>query len=515
MRALHGSRISVIVAGLAALVAMVVAPAAADARSSAQYRVEGRGWGHGIGMSQYGANGYALKGWTGEQIIQHYFTGTVVAPKAVDSPNQLRVRLQYNLVTTRIEVSSSGVVRQGLVTQPLLPADVVELTEVGGVELRATVIRGAERTLLASGSGAPVTITPDLDGSLIARFSGEFAGSGTRYRGTITGQLAQPGSSSDPSRQRIAVTNLVQLESYLRGVVPRESSASWPIEALRAQAIAARSYALYGIRNRGYFDLYSTTMSQVYGGQSAEARSSDDAVASTAGMVARVGDASGPLAQTFFFSTSAGRSANNEDVWTGGAPVSYLRSVPSPFETASPYFVWKRSTTPGVTSDLRVYTPAQLAAKFRGSFAGLFKGVSVAITPSGYAGKVTVRGSKGSGTVSANTVQSNWGLRSTYFRIWLLSVNAPNVIRQGQYVTLTGSAPSTGVTTLTRTVKGVTAKPLRLKVDKRGMWHAPMKVTGPSLVTLTRSGVVGPRLFLRPTAGATKPTPPPTTTTID
>ncbi|MCW2949709.1 MAG: SpoIID/LytB protein [Thermoleophilia bacterium] len=503
----HPTRI-VRAAVVAASLALLIVTPVSHARSSAQYRVEGRGWGHGIGMSQFGAKGYAQKGWTGEQIIAHYFTGTVIAPKPAGTPDSVRVRLQTGLVTARIEISSSGVVRQGLVTQSLLPSDVVEVTEIDGVELQAAIIRNSVRTVLASGSPAPVTVTPSLDGSLITRFGGEFAASGTRYRGTMTASLVQPGSSHTAANQRVAVVNTVPLESYLRGVISREMSASWELEALRAQAIAARSYALVGIRTGGYFDLYSTTSSQVYGGASAEAANSDNAVASTAGLVARVGDANGKVAQTFFFSTSAGRTANNEDVWTGGTPYTYLRSVPSPFESASPYFTW--TYKPGNAGALKIYTPAQLAAKFRGSYAGLFKGVNVALTPSGYAGRVTVLGSKGGSSIGAGTIQANWGLASTYFRIWLLSVNAPNVIHKGQYVTLTGRAPTSGITTLTRTVNGIVAKPIALKVDKAtGAWKAPVKVTGTSFVKLTRSGLVGPRLKLAPTAAPTG-----TTTTI-
>ncbi|MBC7460177.1 MAG: SpoIID/LytB domain-containing protein [Thermoleophilia bacterium] len=82
----------------------------------------------------------------------------------------------------------------------------------------------------------------------------------------VRGHLAQR------SGRRVAVTNTVAHESHLRGVVSREMSASWEPQALRAQAVAARSYALYAVSaSKGvrYFDLYSTTMSQVYGGASA------------------------------------------------------------------------------------------------------------------------------------------------------------------------------------------------------------------------------------------------------
>ncbi|MCW2973937.1 MAG: SpoIID/LytB protein [Thermoleophilia bacterium] len=496
--------------GLAALAAVLlsvlVAAPAASARSSAQYRIEGRGWGHGIGMSQYGAKGYAQKGWSGEQIIGHYFTGTVVAPKPATSPNSLRVLLKPGLDTARVLITSSGTVRQGLVTKPLLPSDVVEFAQVGGIALEARIIRNGETTVLAAGSATDVTITPSLDGSLKTQFRGEFAGPNTAYRGTITGQLVK--TSSSATSGRVAVTNTVALESYLRGVVSREMSASWEQQALRAQAIAARSYALYGINpaSTRYFDLYSTTMSQVYGGASAEMPQTDEAVASTADQVVRVGDANGKLAQTFFYSTSGGRSANNEDVWTGGTPLRYLRSVVSPFEQESRCTVWIYKS-PATQCQMPIYTPAQLAAKLKGSYAGLFKGVDVTLSPSGYASKVNVRGSKGGSTISAGTLQANWGLASTWFRFQLLSINAPNVIKQGQYVTLTGRAPTTGITTLTRTVKGISAKPIAVKVNKTtGLWKAPVKVTGPSVITLTRSGIPGPRLALKPTA--------PTTTTV-
>ena len=112
---------TILIALMAAAVLLAVA-SCASARSSAQYRIEGRGWGHGIGMSQYGADGYAKQGMTGERIIQHYFTGTVVAPRPANGPTDLRVLLQSYLSPARIEVTSRALVRQGIATASLPPA---------------------------------------------------------------------------------------------------------------------------------------------------------------------------------------------------------------------------------------------------------------------------------------------------------------------------------------------------------------------------------------------------------
>jgi stage II sporulation protein D len=140
--------------------------------------------------------------------------------------------------------------------------------------------------------------------------------------------------------------NAVDLESYVRGVVPKESPSSWPPEALKAQAVAARSYAIAdAVRGSGY-DQYDDTRSQVYGGAKAETAKSNAAVDATAGQVVMY---AGKVAQTFFFSTSGGYTENNENSSLGfGQPaIPYLRGVEDPYEaeTASPYEHWKRKYT--------------------------------------------------------------------------------------------------------------------------------------------------------------------------
>ncbi|MCW2920215.1 MAG: putative sporulation protein SpoIID, partial [Thermoleophilia bacterium] len=143
----------IIMLSLCALVVTSAWASAALARSGAQYRIEGRGWGHGIGMSQYGAAGYAAQGWTSDQIIRHYFTGTVVAPRPADGPTDLRVLLQSYLAPATVELTSAGVLRQGSATLPLVAGDTVELRSAG-LYLLATRIHEGVRTNVASGSAA-------------------------------------------------------------------------------------------------------------------------------------------------------------------------------------------------------------------------------------------------------------------------------------------------------------------------------------------------------------------------
>jgi stage II sporulation protein D len=163
----------------------------------------------------------------------------------------------------------------------------------------------------------------------------------------------------------VNVINEIPLESYLRGVVPVEVSASWPVEAVKAQAIAARSFAE---RQRepgtGTFDLYDDTRHQVYRGILGEKAGGDAAVNGTAGQVVRT--SSGAIANTLYHSAAGGWTENNEDAFvssTGAritAVYSYLRGVSdrradgTAYDEASPFDTWKTKT----------YTLSQLQAWF-------------------------------------------------------------------------------------------------------------------------------------------------------
>ena len=151
---------------------------------------------------------------------------------------------------------------------------------------------------------------------------------GTAYRGALLVHR-QAG--------KLTIVNRLPLDRYLRGVVPWEMPDDWQREALRAQSVVARSYALATLKPGALFDLYADTRSQVYGGIPAEAVSTNRAIGSTAG---RVLYWNGHVATTFYHSTSGGRTVSNDEAWPGAAPVPYLVSVSDPYDGLSKLHRW-------------------------------------------------------------------------------------------------------------------------------------------------------------------------------
>ncbi len=151
---------------------------------------------------------------------------------------------------------------------------------------------------------------------------------GRAYRGTLT--LHRSGA-------RLTVVNRLPLDRYLRGVVPWEMPYYWHPEALKAQAVVARSYALATLKPTNLFDTYADTRSQVYGGIEAERVTTNRAIAATHGRVLLW---DGAVATTFYHSTSGGRTAPVEQVWPKASPVPYLVSVPDPHDGISKHHRW-------------------------------------------------------------------------------------------------------------------------------------------------------------------------------
>jgi stage II sporulation protein D len=153
---------------------------------------------------------------------------------------------------------------------------------------------------------------------------------GVRYSGTLDVRQ-RPGG--------LLAVNRVDIETYLKGVVPEEISPDWHPEALKAQAVSARTYALYqrSLRRDREYDLLATTADQVYGGQSDGRTESDLAVEETRGLVAEY---DGNLILAAYHSTSAGRTEDAASVW--GIDVPYLKGVECPFDRYSPRFQWTR-----------------------------------------------------------------------------------------------------------------------------------------------------------------------------
>ena len=357
--------------------------------------VVGHGWGHGVGLAQYGAYGYALHGWSSDEIVAHYFPGTDLGDARLH-----RVRVLLSSHAPRVVISSRApfTLRDGAGKKHKLAAGSYAFGPGLKVKLRAAKpARALKGPLLFSPGAAPLAL------------------GGRGYRGALRVKAAAPG---------LQVVNIVGLEPYLWGVVPSEMPNRWPAEALAAQALVARTYALAHVQ-KGDFDLYSDTRSQVYGGIAAESPSTTDAVNGTAGQVVLY---NGELADTFFFSSSGGRTANVQDVWSS-PPVPYLVSVPDPYDTLSPYHNWGPLRYGGAVLARRLHVPGRIV-----DF-----GANVAA--SGRVRTLTLVGTKGDRTVTGWRVRDALGLRSTWFRLGLLSLSTPSAtVVYGSSVRLSGVA---------------------------------------------------------------------------
>lgn len=317
-----------------------VAGAASTPVAPASFSFSGAGWGHGVGLSQYGAKGQAVQGRTATQILQHYYSGTRVA--AFRDDVDLRVNLAYLASTVRMRVealSSSKAYVQVAIGGKVVKAGTGDLVDLS-VKSDKIVLR-VDGVVKATGGPAVIrwsgTRVPGSTGSAPAVLNVVSGGksldtSGHRYR---YGHLeVRARESSVVNATVMSAVNIVRLhDEYVFGV--GEMPSSWPAAALQAQAIASRGYALVkyrqGVRSGCWCHVFTDTSDQVFVGWSKQAGPSGErwtaavkatnASATTSKMVLT----NGVPAQTFFFSSSGGRTQNSEDVW--GSKLSYLRSV--------------------------------------------------------------------------------------------------------------------------------------------------------------------------------------------
>jgi stage II sporulation protein D len=376
---------------------VAVLVAAPSALAAPVFFVDGRGWGHGIGMAQYGAQGYAVREARNfDWILAHYYPGTALTQSTVST---VRVLLADRRTSVRVGSDAAFTVTDAAGKTFQLPAGQVTL----GPGLKITV-DGRERTLVSP--------------ARFARTSRFLELGGRPYRGQLVVHSAGG---------RLQVVNHAGVEEYLYGVVPDEMPPTWAMEALKAQAVAARTYALVSRRTSGTFDLFSDTRSQVYGGVPSEESRSSQAIDATAGKVLTH---EGRLAWTFFHSTSGGRTAAIHDVWNA-SPIPYLVSVPDPHDDLSPHHAW---------GSFR-YSAGQLRAKL-GSLAprGALLDVTMARNGSERAETVTARGASSTSRISGSGFQSRVGLRSSWFSVSVLSLGGDRRVQFGNRARLAGIA---------------------------------------------------------------------------
>jgi SpoIID/LytB domain protein len=232
--------------------------------SSGVYTIDGRGYGHGHGLSQWGAQGAALKGLTASKILAFYYPGT----NQHDIGNKtLRVQLSATQSSVVRVDSTAG---KGMTVKDVATG----ATKTGPATAYRVVTTGSsQRVEIANGSGQWVEFALAAAGSSFAGpisfstadgvtvFNAGSSSTARNYRGSVRVVRTASGRS-------VAV-NHVSMQNYLKGVVPKESPPSWEPAALQAQAVAARSYAWYdvAVASGGAWDLCDTTACQVYGGR--------------------------------------------------------------------------------------------------------------------------------------------------------------------------------------------------------------------------------------------------------
>jgi stage II sporulation protein D len=440
---------------IAAVVSGLVGVAPASAAT--ELVVTGKGWGHGVGMSQWGAYGYAQHGWSWKRILAHYYSGTQVGKAPVS-----RVRVLIGVAQPRVSIACAGTIRvsdrsgRGYALAPGSYA-VGPLLKVPVVHKRLKVrggLRHRERFVV-------VTTRKALRSPLVFDCpSAPLVWDGDAYHGLL---VVRRGA------KKLSVVNSLRLEDYVRGVVAGEMPHRWSIAALEAQAVAARSYALATLKPGKKFDLFSDTRSQVYGGIADETPKTNLAVSRTSGQVLTW---NGHVATTFFFSTSGGRTADVREVWPTLGNVPYLRSVPDPYDTLSPHHAWGPITFDATRLAKRLHVPTGA--------------VSVERTVEGRVAAVRI----GSRRIDGNTFRNKLGLASTWFRVGDLSLTRDRrQIVYGGKLGLDLRADGLGRARLQRRIGAGAWKTLKL-LD--GSAHVTVEPRGQTLYRLSADGVTGP-----------------------
>jgi stage II sporulation protein D len=319
--------------------------------------LHGAGWGHGIGMSQYGAMEMARDGYKAPQILAHYYTGTTY--NAVPDNMWVNVNIVYGAssFTTTSSVLSGG---NGAFTLSLggtimkgVAGNVVAYSVSAG-KVKATCYACSPST--AAGATAVLSWDDRSDlGASTTKGPTLMKIAGTQYRDGAAVVTVKPGTSTLNAVMQVRIH-----DEYLDYIA--ESPWSWPGEALRAQAAAARGYVIAKyqalgtkVQEKCNCHVFDTTSDQVYGGYTTVLSNGNQpywpswksAVRATGtsgtGYVARYG---GNIIQAFFSSSSGGRTENNEDVW-GGTPLPYLRGVADPWSlrASNPNRAWRQTTS--------------------------------------------------------------------------------------------------------------------------------------------------------------------------
>jgi stage II sporulation protein D len=456
-----------------AVTTALVSPMTGDSTAPVTLVISGHGWGHGVGMAQWGTLGYAQHGWDSAKILAHYYPGTTLERRA--NPT-VRVLLLDGVAGAKLGSEARWSVTDAKGAKAKLDAgelDVETPLKVGGKKLEP-----------------PFTFSPGKEPLTVA---------GKPYRGRVA-VLATGG--------KLEVVNELKLEQYIKGVVGLEMPDRWPAAALEVQAVAARTYAVARMgavgadRKSATYDVYSDTRSQVYGGIEAESPSVSAAVDVTARRVLLY---RGKVITAYYSSSSGGRTVSAAEAF--GTPIPYLVSVDDPYDTVSPNHDWGP-----VVYDARKVAKA---LKVKGSLLDL----RAADGPSGHVATVTAAGEGGEVTATGTDIRTMLGLRSTFFSLGWLSLDAPSAEAGYDVLTeLTGIARDAGPVVLeAKQVDGSWKTVAPVKPDRNGRFKVSIRPdvstdyrlaagdVHAGLVSLTVATVVDASLKAGAVSGMVKP----------
>ena len=416
----------------------------------------GGGWGHGVGMSQWGALGQAKAGRDYRAILGHYYRGTEIGQAPAGIVERVRVLVGNGLAA--VTITNALAVFDGNGKRYPLPPGPVAV----GPSLQLPV--GKEGKQLA------------LPGPLTFRAAPAsfLAAADKSYRGDL--RVAKTG-------RKLQLVNVVGLESYLLGVVPGEMPKDWPLEALKAQAVAARTYAIAHLVKAKGFDLHADWRSQVYYGVASEAPGPSRAVSETRGEIVTYG---GEPAQTFYFSSSGGRTISSLDAF--GTDVPYLVSVDDEWDAVSPNFRWPAQRLTG----------RQLAKRF--GLSGAVTDVAYVPGAPGRPAAIRLETWEGSTDVRLSDVRTRLGLKSTGFRLGVLRFDPTAPDAKGR-LELTGLARGIDDVVLERRgASGGWVKLRQLRPASDGRFAVALRLDATTAFRLNAGGLTGPALTVRFTA---------------
>jgi stage II sporulation protein D len=424
---------------IAIILGSLALPAAAVASSLVV--INGRGWGHGIGLSQWGAEGFARHGWGFKRVLAHYYPHTTIK----SAPGQ-SVRVLLAEGEPEIAIGSA---------RPFLLVD----ARGRKIHMPARSLRLTPRLSFGKNTLVP-PITVKAGAQPLT-----FDGAG--YRGSLLIERTETG---------LAVVNTISVERYLRGVVPSEMPEHWSAAAYKAQAVAARSYALASLRPDSIFDLYADTRSQVYGGIASERPETNRAVGATSGKVLTYRDSVIPA---YYFSDSGGRTAAVQDVFVGHSPAPYLVSVADPFDWIAPNFRWRVALS-----------TADLSRRFDVPVAD----VRVQLNPSGRASSIHLLAGRSTRTLDAASFSSALSLRSTYLTIGVASLTTPpSRLRAGRPLVLRGFVRGlAGVVLQRRLSSGAWVRVRHVRTSRNGRFVATVRPPASTAYRLAFDQIAGP-----------------------